>query len=72
MFFDVRGIVHSEFLLQGQTINQQVDKALSIQLFLTERNITALELLPYSSDLTLCDIFLFLKLKGIIKGTCFW
>ena len=25
-FFDVRGIVHSEFLQQGQTINQQVYK----------------------------------------------
>ena len=26
MFFDVRGIIHGEFLAQGQTINQQVYK----------------------------------------------
>ena len=104
-FFDVRGMVHSEFLPQGQTINQQVykeilrrllhsvhekrrelwqdkswlfhhdsapaDNALSIRQFLAEKNIAVLEEPPYSPDLAPCDCFLFPKLKGIIKGTCF-
>ena len=104
-FFDVRGIVHSEFLPQGQMINQQVYKeilqlllcsvpekrrelwqdkswllhhnnapaynALSIQQFLTKKNITVLEQSPYSPDLAPCDFFIFPKLKGIIKGTRF-
>ena len=104
-FFDVRSIIHSEFLPQGQTINQQVYKeilqilfcsvhekrrelgqdkswllnhnnapahnALSIRQFLAEKNIAILEQPLYSPDLALCDFFLFPKLKGIIKGTCF-
>ena len=104
-FIDVRSIVHSEFLPQGQTINQQVYKeilrlllrpvrekrrelwqdkswllhhdnapahnALSIRQFLAEKNIAVLEQPPYSPDLALCDLFLFPKLKGIIKGTRF-
>ena len=105
IFFDVRDIVHSEFLPQGQTINQQVYKeilqlllhsvhkkrrelwqdkswllhhdnapahnALSIRQFLAEKNITVLEQPPCSPDLALCVLFLFHKLKGIIKVTHF-
>ena len=36
-----------------------------------ERNVPTLEQPPYSPDLAPCDIFLFSKLKGVIKGTRF-
>ena len=51
--------------------NAPAHNTLSIQQFLAENNITMLEQLPYSPDLAPCDFFLFPKLKGVIKGTCF-
>ena len=45
--------------------------ALSIRQFLTERNVTVLDHPPYSPDLAPCDIFLFPKLKEVIKGVRF-
>ena len=36
-FFDIRGIVHSEFLPQSQTINQQVYKEILRRLFRSVR-----------------------------------
>ena len=84
-FFDVRGMVHYEFLPRGETVNQHVYKeilqrllrsvrekrrdlwesnisllhhdnssahtALSIRMFLADKNITVLEQPPYSPDL---------------------
>ena len=44
---------------------------LSARKFLAERNIPVLEQYPYSSVLALCDIFIFLKVKEIIKDTRF-
>lgn len=45
--------------------------ALSNRLFLAEKKFAVLEQLPYSPDLAPYGIFVFLKLKGIIKGTRF-
>ena len=78
----IRGIVHYEFLLQGQTVNQHVYKeilqqeshawllhtALSIWTFLVEKNIKCWSS-PYLPDLAPCDFFLFLKIKNTTKGT---
>ena len=44
---------------------------LNIRQFLGERNFAVREQLFHSSDLALCDFFLFPKRKGIIKGTRF-
>ena len=44
---------------------------LSIQQFLAKRIITMLKQPPYLSELAPWDIFLFPKLKGIIKESCF-
>ena len=99
-FFDVRRIVHSEFLPQGQTINQQVYKEIMQLLLCAVREkrrelwqdkswllhhdrapahialsiwqfLAVLEQPPYSPDLAPRDFFLFPRLIGIIKGTCF-
>ena len=43
----------------------------SIRQFLAEKNITVLDHPPYSPDLAPCDFFLFLKVKGVLKGTRF-
>ena len=51
--------------------NTPVHNALSIREFLAKNNIAVLEQPPYSPDLAPCDFFLFLKLKGVMKGTSF-
>ena len=51
--------------------NAPAHTALSIREFLAQKNIAVLEQPPYSPDLAPCDFFLFPKLKGVIKGTCF-
>ena len=45
--------------------------ALGIREFLAKNNIAVLEQPPYSPDLAPCDLFLFPKLKEVIKGTRF-
>jgi transposase len=39
--------------------------------FLANKNITVLELPPYSPDLASCDFHLFPKIKSVLKGTNF-
>ena len=39
-----------------------------VQLFLAKHSTTQLQQLPYSPDLTLCDFFLFPRLKKVLKG----
>ena len=51
--------------------NALIHNDLGIREFLAKNNIAVLEQPPYSSDLALCDFFLFPKLKEAIKGTCF-
>ena len=104
-FFDNQGMVHHEFVPQGQTDNQHFYKevlthlvnkirqkrraswvektwilhhdnapahtALSMKQFLVSKEITTLHHPPYLPDLAPCDFFLFPKLKGILKETCF-
>ena len=104
-FFDHQGMVHHEFVSQGQTVNQYFYKevltrlvnkirqkqrafwagkiwilhhdnapahtALSVKQFLASKEITSLHHPPYLPDLAPRNFFLFLKLKGILKGTCF-
>ena len=104
-FFDHQGMVHHEFVPQGQTVNQHFYKevltplvnkirqkrrtfwagktwilhhdsasahtALSMKQFLVLKEITTLHHSPYLPDLAPCHFFLFLKLKGILKGTHF-
>ena len=51
--------------------NASAHTALSTKQFLVSKEITMLHHPPYSLDLAPCDFFLFPKLKGILKGTCF-
>jgi hypothetical protein len=99
-FFDSQGVVHKEFVPQGQTVNKQyyrkglewlrkriyrvrpeiVDTwmlhddntschtANSVNKFLTKKGIPVVPQPPYSPILSLCDLFLFLKLKFHLKG----
>ena len=103
VFFDARGVVHFQFLPQGQTVNQHVYKEilqhllqvvqtrrpemwknkswilhhdntpvympLSTWQYLAKNNIPLLEQPLYSPGLASCDIFLFLKLKEVIRRT---
>jgi len=41
----------------------------SIQRFLTEKKITILQHLPFSSDLAPCKFYLFPKIKSSLEGT---
>ena len=50
--------------------NAPAHKALSICLFLAERNIATVEQ-PHIANLVPCDFFLFLKIKSFLKGTHF-
>jgi hypothetical protein len=45
--------------------------ALSVKTFLMKHRITVLEHPPYSHDLAPCDIFLFPKVRFVLKGTRF-
>ena len=47
------------------------DNALNIWEFLAKNTIAVLEQLPCSPDLAPCDFFLFPKVKGVIKRSCF-
>jgi len=99
-FFDSQGIVHAEFMPQGQTVNQfyyheilerlrkrglrvrpsiannwmlhhdntSCHKAISVIEFLAKKGIPVVPQPPYSPDLSLCDFFLFPKLKFYLKG----
>ena len=51
--------------------NAPAHAALSVRQFLATKQVTILDHPPYSPDLAPCDYFLFLKLKGTIKGTRF-
>jgi len=46
-------------------------RALSVTRFSTSKNIPALPQLPYSPDTSLCDFFLFPRVKRVVKGTRF-
>ena len=51
--------------------NAPAHNALGIREFLAKNNIAILKQPPYSPDLAPCDLFLFPKLKEVIKGTRF-
>ena len=103
-FFDHQGMVHHEFVPQGQTVNQHFYKevltrlvnkiyqkrrsfwggktwilhhnatthiALSVKQLVVSKEITMLQHPPYLPHLAPRDFFLFPKLKGILKKTCF-
>jgi len=104
-FFDIRGIVHYEFVPTAQTVNQvyylevleglrekvrrkrpeifannswilhqdnaPAHTAMSLREFLTTKQITVLEHPAYSPDLAPNDVFLFPKIKKILKGRHF-
>ena len=104
-FFDHHGLVHHEFVPQGQTVNQLFYKEvltrlvnkirqkrraswarktwilhdnnapahppLSKKQFLVLKESTTLHHPPYLQDIAHCVFFLFPKLKGILKRTCF-
>ena len=99
-FFDSQGVVHKEFVPQGQTVNQQYyhevleqlrkrvhrvqpeigdtwmlhhnnapcHTAIPMNKFLTKKGIPVVPQPPYSPDLSLCDFFLFPKLKFHLQG----
>jgi histone-lysine N-methyltransferase SETMAR len=51
--------------------NAPAHNALSVKQFLANDNITVLEHPPYSPDLAPCDLYLFPKIKSVLKGTHF-
>ncbi|GFG32268.1 hypothetical protein Cfor_09902 [Coptotermes formosanus] len=46
-------------------------RRLSVKTFLTKHKITVLEHPPYSPELAPCDIFIFPKIKSVLKGARF-
>ena len=101
-FFDSQGVVHKEFVPQGQTVNKQnyrevlewlrkssscparlrtlgcyITTMLPVTLptpwtnFWPKKGISVVPQPPYSPDLSLCDFFLFPKLKFHLKGRHF-
>ena len=102
-FFGSQGIVHTEFVPQGQTVNQfyyreilerqrkrvvrvrqsiannwmlhhdnaPCHMAISVIEFLAKKAIPVVPQPLYSPDLSLCDFFLFPKLKFYLKGQHF-
>ncbi|UYV74547.1 hypothetical protein LAZ67_12000097 [Cordylochernes scorpioides] len=79
VFFDIRGIVHCEFVPQGQTTdikdtvklhhdNATSHTAIIITNFLARSNTPVIPHPPYSPDLAPCDFFLFPRLKREMKG----
>jgi histone-lysine N-methyltransferase SETMAR len=51
--------------------NAPCHAALSVREFLVKHSISVVPHPPYSPDLALCDIFLFPRLKGTLKGKRF-
>ena len=51
--------------------NAPGNNALSVKLFLANKNISMLEHPPHSPDLAPCDFYLFPKIKSVLKGTAF-
>jgi histone-lysine N-methyltransferase SETMAR len=51
--------------------NVPAHKALIVKQFLTNNSMIQLQHPPYSPDLTLCDFFLFARIKRVLKGKRF-
>jgi transposase len=51
--------------------NAPAHNALSVRQFLAKKQVPVLHHAPYSPDLAPCDLFLFPKLKHLLKGTHF-
>ncbi|KAL7726506.1 hypothetical protein ACLKA6_001128 [Drosophila palustris] len=87
VFFDIRGVVHSQFLPEGQTVNKEYYLGVMRRLRenvrrkrpdLWRNNSWILHIMqniieqpPYSPDMAPCDFFLFPKLKLPLRGTRF-
>ena len=81
---DYRGVVHREFLPEGQTVNKEyylgvmrlcVEQFVKkypiciIREHLAENETNTIQQSPNSPDLTPCDFFLFVRLKKPLRGT---
>ena len=87
-FFDQKCLVHHEFVLQGETMNQHFYQQVLIHLYdrvrcsrrvmwsvrqlLVRKQTTALNHHPYSPDLAPCDFWLFPRLKIFFKRNSFF
>jgi hypothetical protein len=81
VFFDCHGIVHHEFVPEGQSVNAAFylhqdnapsHTALIVREFLVHNSITVMDHPPYSPDLAPCDFFLFRKCKLVLCGRGKW